>query len=155
MQFDISSISPGEPVILKLYILGAWLNESVIPGFGVGMSIQGYSGSGTVTLDDFHQSNYWNLGGAGALTGSYLPAKEIDLDVTAFVDSLLSSGSDFAGFRLHPSNGTPNGPTRLSLFRPTPDTSAPSLPEPSSLLLGMFGVLGVVGFKLRTGCGRR
>lgn len=110
-----------------------------------------YAGDGLLLLSDFD---------AGSLFTSFAYSGEpvVNLDVTSFIDSLYTSGDNYAGFNLQfaiPSTITLNGPYVAfgSLeFPPTStltitSTSAP-IPAPGAIVLGSIGV-GLVGWLRR------
>jgi hypothetical protein len=151
LEFDLSSIVAGEPAILSLPVTSALLNNSVFPGISIGIDIQGYAGDGVVTLDDFHRTDYVNLGGVSVESGIYNVAV-LGLDVTSFVDSLITSGAHYVGFRLEVEDAGlgVNGPISAELADPRLGPMLAPVPEPSSLVLGFFGAMSLVGRAMRS-----
>ncbi len=139
LEFDLSSIPAGSTV--TSVVLDVW-NSGANP-YSAADFLYGYTGDGVVTLDDVIVDNKLPLAG---------PKDPIDYeDVTAFLQSLVSSNAAHAGFMLRDDN--------LDSFRDyypyNPDnlTQSPQLvvsfsetapvPEPSTLL--RWSSLGVIG----------
>lgn len=155
MEFSLSGVPAAQQIDsanLRLYV------ETAAPfGSDPELSVYGYSGNGTLTVSDFVDTS--NL-----LTA--LPTvpilQYINLDVTAFIQSLYSSSATFAGFNLiAPTLGdqvrinskeNANPLLRPELTINYSEFNAEVIPEPSSIIL--FG-LGAVGMAFSRSRGRR
>lgn len=102
MEFLLTSITPGSTV--NSATLRVPSRSGAISGDGgnVTVSVHGYVGDGNIALDDFDKSN--------AIAGPLVAPSTIDVDVTAFVQGLVSNSDNFAGFNISadafPSLGT-------------------------------------------------
>jgi len=89
IEFDISDLTVVRSAVLRVF---------EISDDQVDASLYGYVGNGTIDLADLNNSNLTNLLIADVDDGVVDDPVPVDLDVTAFVQSLVANGDDFAGF---------------------------------------------------------
>jgi CSLREA domain-containing protein len=89
IEFDISDLSVVRSAVLRVF---------EISDDQVDASLYGYVGNGTIDLADLNNSNLTNLLIDDVDDGVVDDPTPVDLDVTAFVQSLVANGDDFAGF---------------------------------------------------------
>jgi hypothetical protein len=138
IEFDISSLSLGMlgPVTLDLPVV-----RSMGP-FPFTIDVFSYVADGSLSLGDFNA-------GSPFTSFDYFGAPHVALDVTSVVHDLQLSGSEFLGFNFQfavpttiPSNGPYIAFNSLE-FLPSA-TLVFTIPEPSTLLLLLVALLGLV-----------
>lgn len=153
LEFDISPIPNGVTINSATLSLNA-----IAPVFATVdtpvLEVRSYSGDGTVAFTDMFDTSSLNPPGDFLTTAS---ASFNAIDVTSFVQSLLTAGDDFAGFVLRiTGDDSTAGNSRTLRFssnevsdvadRPllTIDfTRQSAVPEPASLALFALGIAGL------------
>lgn len=157
MEFDISSFSPTDLIastILNLRDEGTSSDGRI--------DVYGYTGDGVITTDD--ASNTGDLVGSLSILNAE-GTQDFAVDVTAFIQALVASGENFAGFLLVSESpdfgiggsdlcsseggaGTASAPRPACLgFGPRLDIAfeddMSAVPLPAALPLFLAGLLGV------------
>ena len=145
IEFDISGVSNFTTVVLRVF---------EISDDQVDASLYGYVGNGAIELEDLNDANLTNLLISDVDDGVVETFSPVDFDVTAFVQSLVSNGDQFAGFVARHNNSGASGEEFPRWRLRTSDDSdvagndlRPRLiivPEPSSLALLVLGTMGLV-----------
>ena len=138
IEFDISSLPDVaiSSVTLSVPLLGYGSSPSV--------QISGYIGDGVVNADDLAvDDTIAMVSGNGGQT--------LSIDVTLFVQQLITSNAAFAGFTLtYSGEGTAGSGPAPSPPQPTLDVSTSATPLPSSLVMsGAAGLVGLLAFARR------
>jgi hypothetical protein len=161
IEFDLSSNSGSvQSAILSLYVSGAFVNGVEIgtpDAFTHPIAFSGaeFAGTGQVTQTSFAPP------GAGGADASIDPKSNFNksvyvynINVTSFVNQLISQGDQFAGFSLSTQDITTTGPIAIEFatadfLQPTLTINGPapytgsieiaSLPEPSSYVMFSVG----------------
>jgi hypothetical protein len=130
IEFDISGLS--SPVTLATLNLLTVI-DTIDPPWTV--SVSGYAGDGVLGLDDFANT-------AGVTSFVIHTETSFSVDVTPFINSMITAGETFAGFNLRIASVpgflvfSPNG------TGPLPELSV-DLPEPTTALLLACGLVGL------------
>jgi hypothetical protein len=101
IEFDISSLS--QPVTRVDLILNIFGSNGPFP---FTIDVFTYTGNGVLSLEDFNMGSFFT-------SFRYSGESSISLDVTPFIESLVASGQNFAGFNFRfaiPSSISLNGP---------------------------------------------
>jgi len=145
LEFEINAIPALSTV--NSAVLNLYSHEEDVAGT---ISLYGYVGNGIFQDDDFRDANKNPI-----VTFMPTPNSLNEIIVTDFIQNLVNSGGDFAGFQLRQI-----GERKTSLFysskredkRPflEVDYTLP-IPVPPTALLLVSGLIGLVGLKRRLG----
>jgi hypothetical protein len=164
LKFDITSIATiPQGAVITSATFSLSIAGSLGPGTtGPSQNISGYGDNvGMVALSDFSEPTT-AIGNTGSLPANAPPGSldiPLSFDATSFVQSLVNTRTDFAGFRLDPGFGPGSvfdwsaesaDPAR----RPSLTINFSAVPEPSAALLMGFGLAGVVAVAWRRGTRR-
>lgn len=148
LEFDLSSIARGTPITSASFTYFVAGTQGVTSG--PNLTVLGFASTdGVVTLSDLTTPHPIIVDRRGFPNN--LPPGSVSipttLDVTSFVQSLINSGTPFAGFQFTTSQSSMLvWGSRAGASAPVLVISGPGIiPEPASALLMGLGIVGVVG----------
>lgn len=151
LEFDLAGLPP-QSIITSATLFMQTSGRAQVPGDFAELRIDGYAGNGVVEIPDFSVDN--PLAFIELPTESPLSAPALEVDVTAFVQTLWQDAATHAGFtlRINPkirfavaSSEWPSLPS----WRPRLEVDFTPIPEPAGLTLAAIAAMALCAMGLR------